>query len=156
MKVIPAAGTVTVPVAVSPALAAIFVPSANVRSWAIAPVFLKLTLYVPAAGDGDRARLEPEVERLDRDLARAGRRSRARDRDGAGRRARGRERAARAAAAEGTAAAADADGAGAKVQPGALPVEQAAVAVATTKHEGDPGECEAGSCGPSEQLPNSK
>ncbi len=43
MKVIPAAGTLTVPVAVSPAFAAIFVPSANVTSWRIEPVFLNVT-----------------------------------------------------------------------------------------------------------------
>ena len=44
MNVIPPAGMVTVPVAVAPASAAIFVPSAKVRSWAIAPVFLNVTL----------------------------------------------------------------------------------------------------------------
>ncbi len=43
MNVSPAAGTLTEPVAVSPAFAAIFVPSAKVRSWLIAPVFLNVT-----------------------------------------------------------------------------------------------------------------
>ena len=43
MKVIPAAGTATFPVAVSPAFAAIFVPSAKVRSWGMVPVFLNVT-----------------------------------------------------------------------------------------------------------------
>ncbi len=44
MKVIPAAGTFTVPVAVWPASAAIFVPSAKVRSCRIEPVFLNVTV----------------------------------------------------------------------------------------------------------------
>ena len=50
MKAIPSAGTVTVPDAVSPGSAAIFVPSAKVTSWGEAPVLSKVTSYVPAAG----------------------------------------------------------------------------------------------------------
>ena len=39
----PPAGMATVPVAVCPGSAAIFVPSAKVRSWAMAPVFSNVT-----------------------------------------------------------------------------------------------------------------
>ena len=49
-KASPAAGTVTVPVALAPPSALIFVPSAKVTSWRVEPVFLNSTWYVPAAG----------------------------------------------------------------------------------------------------------
>ena len=42
-KVIPPAGTVTLPLTVAPASAAIFVPSAKVRSWSVEPVLWKVT-----------------------------------------------------------------------------------------------------------------
>ena len=44
MKVMPSAGTVTSPVAVAWASAAIFVPSAKVTSWATPPSFTKVTV----------------------------------------------------------------------------------------------------------------
>ena len=47
------------PVTVSPALAASFVPSAKVRSWGIEPVFLKVTSYVPAAATVTALGLKP-------------------------------------------------------------------------------------------------
>jgi hypothetical protein len=50
MNASPAAGTVTVPVALVPPSALIFVPSAKVTSWRVEPVFLNSTWYVPAAG----------------------------------------------------------------------------------------------------------
>jgi hypothetical protein len=43
MKGSPAAGIVTVPVVVWPASAATTVPSSNVTSWMIAPVFFSVT-----------------------------------------------------------------------------------------------------------------
>ena len=47
-NVIPPAGTVTMPLAVTPASATIFVPSAKVRSWSVEPVLWNVTSYAPA------------------------------------------------------------------------------------------------------------
>ena len=62
----PAAGTVTMPVAVWPASAATLVPSEKVRSWAVEPVLWKVTLNMPAAGtvtaDGLKPRSNASIE----------------------------------------------------------------------------------------------
>ena len=58
-KASPAAGTVTVPVALFPPSALIFVPSAKVTSWRVEPVFLNSTSYVPAAGTVGIAGVKP-------------------------------------------------------------------------------------------------
>ena len=65
-KASPAAGTVTVPVALFPPSALSFVPSAKVTSWRVEPVFLNSTSYVPAAGtvgiDGVKPRSNASIE----------------------------------------------------------------------------------------------
>ena len=58
-KASPAAGTVTVPVALFPPSALSLVPSAKVTSWRVEPVFLNSTSYVPAAGTEGIAGVKP-------------------------------------------------------------------------------------------------
>ena len=62
----PAAGTATSTVAGLARLASpVVVPSANVMSCGIAPVFVSVTAYVPGCSTSNCGRLEPEVDGRD-------------------------------------------------------------------------------------------